>query len=733
MNSHEYELHIIGEIDYFTANTHQYFAIGWTKEESSYYPCEYDERDEKYYEGDESCICYFNSWLSEEEVTDPLSSLEFTNSSLTKPVMFTLEKRVSNNPEVTAGGKKYQYGNMAPALDRVRNYDISEMPLDNYMTNGFRSSANLGSMRISLNHPNLQFRGSKFKFSKEDLAAVRIPVGNTPCNLFKSVKVGTDENGVDKYETQIIHRAPQEGENYKFEVQYDKNMCKTIERRQAGAGVYDYLILYRKDLKVFLNKLIIQSNLFKFTDKCAYGTDKWISSLTEELYAINGKPYPIIDGILIIEPIFMQPVCEYLNLCTTHDPNGAMSFEKSDETIKTELEMEYKDQLKYTKVDSWGRTTVRKEIENLRDSGAAFKVLFIKAHGGNYDEQDNLQKVGRSYSLLDKNHHQIFDFDDMKCLLQNKSGKYLIVCNSCHGGGLVEDVVHADYNDPSYTSVSPSSDLKPDYMFIYEDCANSPAWTMNGGLFRFDSTDLTYDNQDQYNYEVQTENIRNLVRETRTKNISELASLLSRQYSFLKSSLKMDKLFWTDETYSQGIGNANNLIIAASKHAGLWNNYGDGIWNSLVRTYPIIFIIWRVFGVINGNIHKGQPNIWEPFLKNAGIPTIEEFTSNPNLFKWAALTFSNMNPKTISTQLKYLLMSDESINRALEGDDIEENVKSLNKAVEFFYDCFCTWKRMSVNALPLKRITRNSSEVCLDVLFLDDIPGVVINGLWPGY
>jgi hypothetical protein len=95
------------------------------------------------------------------------------------------------------------------------------------------------------------------------------------------------------------------------------------------------------------------------------------------------------------------------------------------------------------------------------------------------------------------------------------------------------------------------------------------------------------------------------------------------------------------------------------------------------------------------------------------------------------MRFARNNPNSINQRTKYLLQTDESINRALEGDDTEENVKRLNEIIKFFYDCFCTWRQMVKNSEPITNLN-GKKHYWLQTLLLDDKPGIVIQGNWLG-
>jgi hypothetical protein len=287
-----------------------------------------------------------------------------------------------------------------------------------------------------------------------------------------------------------------------------------------------------------------------------------------------------------------------------------MKFEKRDEKIKNELENIFlEEELQYNKVDNWSVTTVRKELKKLKESKAKFKVLFIKAHGGKY--QNVPEKLDKTYCVMSEGNKKLLDFDDIKYLLKDKKSDeyYMIVCNSCYGGGIVEDFLHTDINLTSYSSVIPSSELKANFVFMYSDCANSPGWAENADLYRFDFADSTYGNVEAYQYQNQGSRINALIQETRTKNLNELTGLLSRHYQTLKSMLKLDKFFWTDQTFSDSLTNAGNLILGASKDTfDHFNVNGGSEWNQMARKYPIVFLLWRVLGQLDGG--KNETPVW---------------------------------------------------------------------------------------------------------------------------
>lgn len=400
--------------------------------------------------------------------------------------------------------------------------------------------------------------------------ALKLPNETSSYKIFNSYKQGDEE------QLRISSKYPDPQFPHNLVISGLSKILKFIKKDE-----HEYLLFYRRGTNSILSNMKIESNLANFTGKYLVNgrlngdqyIEKWVSDSTRK---------PITRSTMLIEPIFSVPVCAYTNLCTVDDYNGAMKSEKRDEKIKNELESIFlKEELQYNKVDNWSATTVRKELQKLKESKAKFKVLFIKAHGDKYD-QDVPGKSDKSYCIMSEGRRQVVDFDDMKYLLKDKKSDeyYMIVCNSCFGGGIVEDFLHTDINLTSYSSVIPSSELKANYVFMYSDCANSPGWAANADLYCFDTADGMYDSEEAYQYQNQRSRINTLVQETRTKNLNELTGLLSRHYQTLKSMLKLDKFFWTDQTFSDSLTNAGNLILAASKDTfDHFNVNGGSEWN----------------------------------------------------------------------------------------------------------------------------------------------------------
>ena len=75
--------------------------------------------------------------------------------------------------------------------------------------------------------------------------------------------------------------------------------------------------------------------------------------------------------------------------------------------------------------------------------------------------------------------------------------------------------------------MEPSSELGGNATICYGDCANSPAWVtpwMNGELYRL-AVNNTYKNE--------SENVNQLVTQTRRANIEALIDLLKNNYQFM--------------------------------------------------------------------------------------------------------------------------------------------------------------------------------------------------------
>lgn len=132
---------------------------------------------------------------------------------------------------------------------------------------------------------------------------------------------------------------------------------------------------------------------------------------------------------------------------------------------------------------------------------------------------------------------------------------YYILSDSCHGGGLVEKpFTHTDVNSPDYASVSANGNLGTNYVFNYEDCANSPAWCRNNESAIYNMYVNTYEGNSTY--------VATTISETRANTINYLVALLQRQWAFITGELlNLSKFQFTQETYNESTTNASNLLI----------------------------------------------------------------------------------------------------------------------------------------------------------------------------
>ena len=172
------------------------------------------------------------------------------------------------------------------------------------------------------------------------------------------------------------------------------------------------------------------------------------------------QEFPLHECGTQLFPIFTYPICTYLKLNTdkqTDPKNVCGNLTAIDASIKQKLEQAYgKKGYTYKNVTTWpsqykesdGITPVGKEVMLLKNSMSKFKILYINCHGAKW-------KDGGSYACLSDNgdgNEKRFHFKHIKYLLDGARDDeyYFVYISSCFGGGIFEDVIHEDFNNPNY-------------------------------------------------------------------------------------------------------------------------------------------------------------------------------------------------------------------------------------------------------------------------------------------
>lgn len=317
-----------------------------------------------------------------------------------------------------------------------------------------------------------------------------------------------------------------------------------------------------------------------------------------------GKNIPLYEYGVTLYPVMIKPQCVYFHLqCTKNtDPENVMGDDDTNilhKSIKEALDIKYgKHGYLYVKERDWIDWRCSAMIDRILKTKAKMKILLINSHGGKEPETD---KSGAYLSYIDCGDLQtnIIEYDHIKYLLQNAKTDeyYAIISSACFGGGLYENYIHNDVNNPNYTIVNPSTEFSgANYFIQYGDNANSPSWGSQGAKAKVsDLVDYTGDQT----YQTATTEMNDIVASIRTKNLPLLVDFLDKNYQYMRDVLLVSGVddeqyghHWTADTYANSVHNHVNLITQYSR-----SEQSEQI--EMMKTYPIVFCFWLISEISN--------------------------------------------------------------------------------------------------------------------------------------